>query len=285
MIVSDGFKGNAKTISEMWKLVNKSTKDYGIIRIATSIAKDIPARDDVGTANAIFLFVKNNIKYMPNPTGTEMISDPWMLLDRGAGDCAETSILVASLAQALGMTVRFKTVLTHLETEEVEAVKNGAEVPNKFNHIYTQFYFYSPRLKKYDWFAADTTEVESYLGWEPPDKEILRMKIWENPLFKEGLGANWLAEQWDKLTEKGKESLQKQFNMTTSELFSQFTDKKKKPKAAVPSLPAPVYQPKKPEEKPELPWISKYGKYLIWGIGGVVGLIAIISLLKKDKKS
>ncbi len=188
LILKDGFKGNARTVCEMWKLVNAATKDETVIAIATKIIADIPARDYTGMANAIFSYVKKNIKFLENPTGTEMLSDPLALIERGAGDCAEQSVLVASLAQALGMNVRFKTILTHLEPEEAEAVKRGGEMPNHFNHIYTQFYLFNARTKKYDWFSADTTEPESYLGWEPPDSEILRLRTWDNPLFGKGLG-------------------------------------------------------------------------------------------------
>ncbi|MFH1226836.1 MAG: transglutaminase-like domain-containing protein [Planctomycetota bacterium] len=164
--LQDGFRGTAETIRRMWLLVNKATKDEHLIGIATDIAlKGSRSKDYFRRAEALFNWVRKSIAYMPDPAGVEMIQDPFYTIARGAGDCDDHTVLLAALAQAVGFSVRFKTI--------------GTRNRDEFNHVFPEI-FVSGK-----WLSADTTESKSYLGWDSGDALISR--IWDNPIFNKNL--------------------------------------------------------------------------------------------------
>lgn len=174
IMVPSGVAGNAVTVKHMWRLINQDTKDESMINIATAIIRTSNSNDLFAQANALFDWVHKSILYINNPTGVQMIQDPFRTIERRAGACTDQSILIGAMAQAVGFPVRLKTIKN-------EAPKEGEEA--EFSHIYPQLYINGR------WISADTTVPESYLGWEGP--ALYGEGIWENPLFgaiMKGLG-------------------------------------------------------------------------------------------------
>ena len=113
----NGLKGNEKTIELMCRLaINRSA--HPIIReFATDILNiyDTISHDYFKEALAIGDFVKNSIRYVKDPTGVEMLTDPLtmaILIDKGSarGDCDDMALFIATLLLAIGHNPRFRAV-------------------------------------------------------------------------------------------------------------------------------------------------------------------------------
>ena len=67
-------------------------------------------------AKALFYFVKENIEYVNDPPG-EYIKNARETLLNGAGDCDDSSILLANLLQSIGINTRFVFIPGHVYVE------------------------------------------------------------------------------------------------------------------------------------------------------------------------
>lgn len=266
--VPNGYHGIKKTIREMWRLVNNTTKDWEMISISSAIISKVKPKDYTGEANALFNWVRDNIRYTRDPHGMELIECPYLILERKAGDCDGHAILLASLAQAVGIPARFKTVLTDLDKSESEKYVMIGELPNRYNHIYAQLYLYNPETLKYEWYSADTTEEKSYLGWDPPD--VLKSEVWENPAVPAGVSGVF-DDYLKKLQEKAGTAVTQAIATATSKVTTPKTT------ATVPAQTITITQQ-------PVPAFSQWGKYLIYGIGGAVLILGLVFVLKKGDK-
>jgi len=105
----------------------------------------------------IFWHVKNNILYVQDPRGYEFIPTARRTVQLGAEDCDGHVVLVTSLLSSLGFAVGARVIST-----------DGANW-----HIYGLCGF-DPAYAPSKYIALDTTQKESYPGWEPAP--ILRRK-------------------------------------------------------------------------------------------------------------
>jgi len=69
--------------------------------------------------------VRDEIRYVQDTNGIELLHDPVTLLEIGAGDCDDKSILLASLLESIGHRTRFVAV---------------AFEPDRFSHVWVQDY-------------------------------------------------------------------------------------------------------------------------------------------------
>lgn len=166
-----GYVGTEKTIREMWKLVNTDFKAESLRNIAVEVVRNVPPKDYFGEADALFRFVKGTIKYQRDPEGAERIADSFVTLQDRVGDCDDHAILLASMAKSIGLPVRFATLNSRMPDD-----------PLVFNHVYAEIGFDDVETGEdgIKWLAADTTEPESYLGWNP--EPYYFKKIWDDPL-------------------------------------------------------------------------------------------------------
>jgi len=163
-IIADGIKGTSETIKQMWSFVDKATGDETLILISTDIAKSAAfEKDYLRRATALFNWVKKTIAYFPDPHYKELVQDPFFTIARGAGDCDDHTVLLAAMAQSIGYPVRFKTI--------------GRSM-NEFKHVYPEIFING------SWMPADTTESQSYLGWDPAAGTNYIQKIWNNPILE-----------------------------------------------------------------------------------------------------
>lgn len=142
-----GRAGAFHTIKVMRDFVKKTRIDPVIIDAATSIIFLTPQRDQSAEVNALFEFVRDDIRYVRDVVGLETVADPRIVLRRGVGDCDDQSTLLAALAESVGYPARF--------------VMAGYRAPGVFEHVYVQL------LVRGEWLDADPTE-NGPLGWAPP---------------------------------------------------------------------------------------------------------------------
>jgi hypothetical protein len=157
-IIPQGYAGTRETILRMKDKVDQGKKDSRIISLASDIASSVRERDHWGENEAIFNWVKRNIRYVNDPYGVELIQSPIYTVQRRAGDCDDLSIMVNALSASLGYNTAFKTI------------KADKRYPNEFSHVYS--------LIEIDgkWITADASQKTKPLGWEPPSH--LGYEIW-----------------------------------------------------------------------------------------------------------
>ena len=124
-----------------------------------------PTKDYRAMAAAILDFMKKNVDYRLDPSGLEYVPTPWYtLLVSGREDCDGHSAATAALALALGMQAGFRTV------------KGDKSRPDQWSHVYAVIGV--PNKGDTEWLTADSTQPESFLGWDPPEGKLLGMKTW-----------------------------------------------------------------------------------------------------------
>jgi hypothetical protein len=152
---------NAPDIRQMVRLVAKQidvsvrdpwTRAYAaeVVRGGKTLAL-AGGESEADMIGRIFWHVKNNIQYVQDPRGYEMIPSAKRGIQIGAEDCDGHVVIVCSLLSVLGFAT-------------------GARVVSSDNqnwHIYSVCMF-DPMYAPTQYIALDTTQRESVPGWEPP---------------------------------------------------------------------------------------------------------------------
>lgn len=129
--------------------------DPELKRIASTVASlSCGSAQYVCQAKAIYYFVRNNIKYVPDPK-TDYIESPKETLLTGAADCDGMAVLLATLEKSIGAEARL------------------AFIPN---HVYVELKLKEGPGKYRDWFPVDATCKTCRFGETPADtkdKEVL----------------------------------------------------------------------------------------------------------------
>jgi hypothetical protein len=147
-----------QTIRQMRTLVDEALRDPAIIRLATDIVRSAPAFDDFAEANALYEWVRGNIRFTKDPVNKEKLYPPAELLKIRAGDCDDISMLLGTLLMAVGYPARLMTV----------AAAGGA--PEQFSHVYIEGEING------EWIAMDPARWDSQFGVPPP--QFTRARWW-----------------------------------------------------------------------------------------------------------
>lgn len=116
----------------MARLARKGLRDQRIRNLAVQITTagflngmGLQQKDFEGEARRIHAFVRDDIRYVRDTDGVELLHDPVTLLQTGAGDCDDKAILLASLLGSIGHPTRFIAV---------------AFEPDVYSHVWVQDY-------------------------------------------------------------------------------------------------------------------------------------------------
>lgn len=116
----------------MAKLARKGKADQRVRNVAVQLTTTgflngtgLQQKDYEGEARRLFAFVRDDIRYVRDTDGVEILHDPATLLQTGAGDCDDKSILLAALLGSLGAQTRFVAISTE---------------PGAFCHVWVQVY-------------------------------------------------------------------------------------------------------------------------------------------------
>lgn len=154
--IGTGSRGTVETLRVMAQLARDGARDPRVVSVARAIVRDLPSKDRPGELRALFGYVKKHVRYVQDPHGLEWVQTPFRtLLVDGGGDCDDHATLVVALALALGHAGAFRVV------------RADRAHPGEFTHVYPLVGY--RRGDKTLWWAADTTQRESVLGWEPPE--------------------------------------------------------------------------------------------------------------------
>lgn len=156
--ISDGPQGTLETLKHMRRLTREGKKSARVRQLALLLAAPYlhgTKKNYLGQICAIHFYVQNSIRYIKDICGVETLHTADAVLDLGAGDCDDKSILAASLLESIGHPTRFVAVAT--------------KAAGQFVHVYPE--------TKYGqkWLPVETTEPWQ-LG-RGPDPRLIRDKM------------------------------------------------------------------------------------------------------------
>jgi len=163
--VPEGDRGTMVTAGIIARLMKEGARDFYVRQKAIEVLRcyGVRPKDRLGEACALLDFVRRRIRYTRDIFGVELLHTPRRLLEVGAGDCDDVSILLGAMLLSVGHPVRL-----------VLAGYRPAK-PHRYTHIYPEVNVWGR------WLAADPT-LPHPLGWEP---RVLWKSVCE--LGKEGL--------------------------------------------------------------------------------------------------
>lgn len=161
-----GEQGTVATLKLMKKLVFSpwGARNPDVALIARKIVSHVQSKDYEAEADAIFQYVKRHVRYRLDPVALEWLQTPRYTLTTQQGDCDDHSMVIASLALAAGHRAAFRTV------------KGDPQRPDAWSHVYGVIGV--TKGGETQWYAADTTQQQSKLGWDPPESKLFGMATW-----------------------------------------------------------------------------------------------------------
>lgn len=157
--IGTGDQAIYRTVDKMKSIISQSSKNPYIREWATKVIARVAVNDKKGEANAIFNFVRDNVRYTKDPHGFEYLQTPPVVLesigqyqagkgDRPAGDCDDMCILSLSLLKSIGFPVAIKVV--------------SFNQSGQFGHVYGLVQI------GYNWIPFDCVRPDKSMGWEAP---------------------------------------------------------------------------------------------------------------------
>lgn len=130
------------TLEELSKLSRRYAGSPVVRELAMGLIRNCREYDYSCQLLSIFQGVRDRVRFLRDPKGLEWVQTPVTTLRVGVGDCDCQSLLVSSIAEALGLETRFRT---------------GAIGRNTFpGHVWAEVYHPGERR----WVKLDTTWTE-----------------------------------------------------------------------------------------------------------------------------
>jgi len=163
--IPTGMAGTRATIEPMGKLALEGSRNPEIVDLARAITRHLPNKDYKGEVQALYWWVRDNVRYVQDPRTTEWVTDPYTtIFVTGVGDCDDHATVMAALGLALGHGAGFRTVAA-------DPVR-----PEEFSHVYAMIGI-RERNEGF-WVSVDTTTREAFPGWDPPESRVFAIKDW-----------------------------------------------------------------------------------------------------------
>ncbi len=156
-----GDQGTQQTVELMRRLVDEALADQDFVNTAVRIVKTAPAYHDMGELQALYKWVKQNIRFTKDPVTKEKLYPPQQLLRIKAGDCDDISMLLGALLLAVGYPARLITISAN------------PSQPNEFSHVYTEG---EAPPGSGNWIPMDAARVDAEFGVAPPN--YFRKRAW-----------------------------------------------------------------------------------------------------------
>src|SRR5215469_16967158 len=146
-----GYAGTRKTVGYIVHLVKEGAKDFCVRQKAINILIEnaVRPKDYMGEIEALFEWVKNNVRYTRDIYRVELLHTARRMLELRAGDCDDMTILLGAMLVSIGHPVRL--ALAGFRPKK----------PYSYSHIYPEVNV------KGKWIALDPT-MDCPIGWAPP---------------------------------------------------------------------------------------------------------------------
>ena len=170
-----GDAGTSQTIDLIRANVSEGMKDPVVRQTLASILMDVPAHSDMLEVQAIYNWVKRNIRYTKDPINKELVSTAKFILTSQIGDCDDiNAVLLPALLGSAGYPVRLVTIASN------------PNAPDQFSHIYSEVGV------KGRWIPIDAARPGAKFGVAP--SRAFRKQVWElAPISNgvSGMGFDW----------------------------------------------------------------------------------------------
>jgi transglutaminase-like putative cysteine protease len=149
--VPKGTPGTLVTARLIARLIRSGAKDFCVRQKAIDIFRryGVPPKDRWGEVCAIFDWVRRNVRYTRDIFRVELLHSARRMIELGAGDCDDMTILLGAMLLSTGHPVRL--VLAGFRPSR----------PHHYTHIYPEVNV------RGCWFAIDAT-MPRPIGWAPP---------------------------------------------------------------------------------------------------------------------
>src|SRR5271155_2837022 len=156
-----GDQGTQQTIELMRHLIDEALADQNFVNLAVRIVKTVPAYHDLGEAEELYNWVKQNICFTKDPVTKEKLYSPQDLLKIRAGDCDDISMLLGAFLLALGYPARLITLAAN------------PSQPTEFSHVYIEA---EVPPGSGQWLPMDAARADAQFGVAPPT--YFRKRAW-----------------------------------------------------------------------------------------------------------
>jgi len=148
--IPKGYLGTQATVEQMKALIRSGAKDFYVRQKAIDILleKRVRSKDYLGEIEALFEWVKGNVRYTKDPFRVEVLHSARRMLQLRAGDCDDLAILLGAMLEAIGHRVR------------LVLVGPNPLRPRLLTHVYLEAY------DKGRWIPLDAT-MPHPMGWAP----------------------------------------------------------------------------------------------------------------------
>jgi len=134
-----------------WFVVNEVLKPAGVQQ-----------RDFKKQAAAMLKWVQQNIYYTNEPD--EQVQTPWRSIAVRTGDCDDSSLLLATMAESIRMPWKFALSGHDGKGQRIRFVEGGKMPYAQYSHIYVVLGW--PPFKPQEWASAETTIRGAPLGYD-----------------------------------------------------------------------------------------------------------------------
>jgi hypothetical protein len=134
------------TLAYMRALVQHGKIDPWVRQTAMVLVQDLPPKNRALEIETLFEYVRDEVRYLPDPNDVEMLHWARRVLEQRAGDCDDKGVLLCSLLESIGYSTAFRAV--------------GFK-PGEFSHVYCMVKF-GP-----GWLPLDPSVESAVVGWSP----------------------------------------------------------------------------------------------------------------------
>ena len=147
-----GDAGVTYTLGRMRGLVAAGASNLLVRETAIGIIRRVPAHDRLGELRALHNWVRDNIRFTGDVLGVETLQAADYTLRMGAGDCDDRAVLLAALAQSVGLPADLA----------FRVIAANPRAPRTFTHVYLVATIGGKKI------AMDPTYPGNMLGWSYP---------------------------------------------------------------------------------------------------------------------
>lgn len=140
----------AATIDQMQNLVTRHKRDFEIRKLIKQFIFNCPPKNYYCYVQAAHNFCRDQIRYVFDPNGVELIENPVRILESRVADCDSIVVLMASLCEQMGFPCRFVTI------------RADKQRPGDFTHVFLEV-----KVPGRGWVGSDPTQPEREFGWKP----------------------------------------------------------------------------------------------------------------------
>jgi hypothetical protein len=140
----------AQTISRMQDMVTLGKRQMEVRNALKNLVFSCPAKDYYCYAEAAHNFCRDEIRYVFDPSGVELVESPKRVLESRVADCDSIVMLMAALCEQMGFECRFVTI------------KADKARPDDFSHVFLEV-----KVPNRGWIASDPTQPDKPFGWSP----------------------------------------------------------------------------------------------------------------------